>query len=168
MIPQKIISYLEEAAVPYSIRTHARAVTAQELAASVHVSGYRVAKAVLVEVDGTPWIAVLPATEIVDRQKLARALDAHVVRFLGEEEFGQLFPGCELGAEPPFGGLYGLPVVIDSSLGEHEAVVFRAGSHEEAIEMRYTDFLRLEHPLVSDIGAMVLPVERGFEEGRWI
>ena len=57
------------------------------------------------------------------------------VRLLPEGRFARLFPDCEVGAEPPFGGLYGLPVLIDSSLAEEERIIFRAGSHVEAIEM---------------------------------
>jgi Ala-tRNA(Pro) deacylase len=75
------------------------------------------------------------------------------VRLLRESEFQGLFPDCEAGAEPPFGGLFGLPVVVDSTLAESDRIVFRAGSHEEAIEMRYEDFYRLENgPRVGAIG----------------
>ena len=155
MIPQRIVDYLEQHAVPYERRLHRRAITAQELAATVHVAGRRVAKAVLVEVGGKTWIAVLPATEIVDVERLARVLGAERARLLREEEFEGLFPDCEPGAEPPFGGLYGLPVVVDSGLAGVNRVVFRAGSHEEAIELRYLDFFRLENE--PPVGAFGMP-----------
>jgi len=117
------------------------------------VPGRRVAKSVMVKANGQAWIAVVPATEVLDEDRLAAVLDAPAVRLLHESEFEGLFPDCEPGAEPPFGGLYGLPVVIDSALAEAETIVFRAGSHEEAIEMRYQDFYRLEkEPKVGAIG----------------
>jgi len=90
------------------------------------------------------WIAVLPASEVVDEKLLARVLGVPSVRLLDEEEFERFFPGCEPGAEPPLGSLFGLPLVIDSTLAEAGRIVFRAGSHEEAIEIRYEDFRRLE------------------------
>jgi len=152
MIPEPIVEYLERRSVPYARRSHPRALTAQEVAASVHVTGYRVAKSVIVEAGRTTWIAVLPAAEVVDEDRLA-ALLGGPVRILGEQEFTSLFPGCEAGAEPPFGGLYGLPVVVDSTLARADRVVFRAGSHEEALELRYRDFASLEHgALVGSFG----------------
>ncbi|MGZ6144045.1 MAG: aminoacyl-tRNA deacylase [Myxococcales bacterium] len=153
MIPQRIVDYLEQHAVPYERRLHRRAITAQELAATVHVPGRRVAKSVLVEAGGKVFIAVLPAIENVDVERLARVLGVPQARLLHETEFESLFPDCEPGAEPPFGGLYGLPVVIDSALAEVNRIIFRAGSHEEAIELRYADFFRLENePVVGAFG----------------
>lgn len=147
MIPQRIVKYLEAHAIPYQRLMHRRAITAQQLAAAVHVPGRRLAKSVLVKAGEEIWIAILPATEIVDVDRLAAVLGAPAARLLRESEFEGLFPDCEPGAEPPFGGLYGLPVVVDSALTGMDKLVFRAGSHEEAIEMRYVDFCRLENEL---------------------
>jgi Ala-tRNA(Pro) deacylase len=141
-------------------------VTAQELAASVHVTGSQVAKAVVVEADGKPWIVVLPATAIIDRSRLAQALAARQVRLMGEAEFARFFPDCELGAEPPFGGLYGLPVAVELSLAGEPRLVVRAGSHEEALEIGYADFARLERPHVAAFGAALPSVAQPLEEGR--
>jgi Ala-tRNA(Pro) deacylase len=153
MIPERIIEYLRNHGVAYERRFHRRAITAQELAAAVHLPGRQVAKSVMVKANGQIWIAVLPATELVDEDRLAPVLGARSVHLLHESEFESLFPDCEAGAEPPFGGLYGLPVVIDSALAKAESILFRAGSHEEAIEMRYEDFYRLEgQPMVGAIG----------------
>lgn len=153
MIPGRIIEYLDSHHVPYERRLHPRAITAQELAATLHVPGRRVAKSVMVKANGQIWIAVLAATELVDEDRLASVLDAPAVRLLHESEFDGLFPDCEPGAEPPFGSLYGLPVVIDSALADAETILFRAGSHEEAIEMRFDDFYGLEsEPKIGAIG----------------
>jgi len=144
MIPQQIVEYLERNAVVYERHPHRRACSAQELAASMHVPGRRVAKSVIVKGGDQIWIAVLPATEVVDEERLAEVLGVPSVRLLHEADFESLFAGCEPGAEPPFGALFGLPVVADSALAEAERIVFCAGSHEEAIEIRYQDFRRVE------------------------
>jgi Polymer-forming cytoskeletal/Aminoacyl-tRNA editing domain len=65
-----------------------------------------------------------------------------------EQEFSSLFPDCELGAMPPFGSLYNLPVYVDESLAADEAIVFNAGTHRDAIRMRFDDFVRLAKPRV--------------------
>ena len=59
-----------------------------------------------------------------------------------------LFPDCELGAMPPFGSLYNLAVYVDESLAADDAIVFNAGTHRDAIRMRYDDFVRLAKPRV--------------------
>jgi Ala-tRNA(Pro) deacylase len=168
VIPESVIRHLEAAGVGHRRIPHPRAITAQELAASTHVAGGRVAKSVLVEADGRPWIAVLPATAIIDRDRLAEALGVRRVRLLDEDEFGRFFPDSELGAEPPFGSLYGLPVIVDEALARESKLVVRAGSHEEALEIDNQDFVRLERPRLAQFGTMVRPAPAPMEEGRWV
>src|SRR5919197_3858618 len=153
MVPRSITRYLEEHHTPYTLRAHPRAVTAQETAAAIHKPGDTVAKAVIVEADERRWIAVLPATELLDRSRLAEELHAHQIRLVDEPEFARQFPDCELGAEPPFGGLYGLPVIADETLSRQPRVYLRAGSHEECVELSWSDFEQLEHPYVAPIGS---------------
>lgn len=67
-----------------------------------------------------------------------------------EDGLKDLFPDCELGAMPPLGVLYGLPVYIDHSLMEDKEIVFEADTHWEAIRMRYADFAALVFPVVAE------------------
>jgi len=160
MIPNSIVQYLMENHVPFKRYWHARAVSAQALAHKLHVTGYRVAKSVIVEADDTTWIAVLPASEMLDEEMFARAVGADGASLLPEARFAKLFPDCELGAEPPFGGLYGLGVVFDEVLVGEEQLVFRAGSHEETLEIRADDFLALESPVTAPIGRRIAQLHR--------
>ncbi len=166
MVPTNVVRHLESSHVPFVVRQHRHTVTAQELAAAVHVTGYEVAKSVLVEADGEPVIAVLPAADIVDTDRLAAALGARRVRLMREAEFAGLFGDCEIGAEPPLGSLYGLPVVVDRRLAHSAPLIFSAGSHEEALEMRYEDFADLEHPTLADF-AIAHPALPWRDEERW-
>jgi Ala-tRNA(Pro) deacylase len=147
MVPRSVVQYLRSQRVPFLRRHHPPAMSAQVLAERLHVSGHRVAKCVLVEADGQPWIAVLPAAARVDREQLGHLLMAGNVRMMPEREFCERFPGCEPGAEPPFGGLFGLPVVVDERLSRARNVWFPAGAHDEAVELRFRDFCALEWPL---------------------
>jgi Ala-tRNA(Pro) deacylase len=72
------------------------------------------------------------------------------VRLATEEELRRLFPDCEVGAMPPLGTLYGLPVYVDRSLTDDEQIVFEAGTHSDAIRMRYWDFAALVFPVVAE------------------
>ncbi|MDR5708859.1 MAG: YbaK/EbsC family protein [Armatimonadota bacterium] len=147
---ERLQRMLEEAGVSYQVMTHPVAYTAQEVAAQLHVSGYQVAKVVMAKVDDRLVMLVLPAPHRVDLERLRRELGATSTRIAHEEEFADVFPDCEVGAMPPFGHLYGIPVYVDRSLTRDPEIVFNAGTHRETIRMRYEDYERLVQPQVLD------------------
>ncbi|MFY0564168.1 aminoacyl-tRNA deacylase [Archangium lansingense] len=151
MIPEPIQNYLQQQHVPFLRHWHPRAVTAQELAQALHVTGYRVAKSVIIEADGQLWICLIPAADILDLQKVREVLGTREARLATEDVFADRFPECELGAEPPFGHLYGLPLLMDEKLEGAEDLLLRAGSHEEALEVSVKDFIGLETPRTASI-----------------
>ncbi len=109
MIPETIDRYLKEHHLAYEHTVHSRTVAAQRLAAAEHVTGDRIAKPVVVSVDGVLALAVVSATEKVDVEALRRATGAVRVELVPEQAFEGRFAPCEVGAEPPL-GLFGLPL----------------------------------------------------------
>jgi len=148
---QKMEVYLRQQGVPFEQQHHRIAFTAHEVAASEHLPGDIVAKVVMVFADGAMAMLVLPASHRTDLTKAAAALDAKDVWLADEHEFAALFPDCELGAMPPFGNLYGVPVYMDQTLSEDETIVFQAGTHTETISMAYADYARLVKPQIVDV-----------------
>jgi Ala-tRNA(Pro) deacylase len=146
-IPTRLKSLLDENQIPYSVMTHTTAYTAQGAAAVMQISGKELAKTVVLWVGEEMSLAVLPAPNHVRLDKLADELGKSV-RLATEQEFSDRFPDCELGAMPPFGSLYNLPVYVDESLAADEAIVFNAGTHRDAIRMRFDDFVRMTKPKV--------------------
>jgi Ala-tRNA(Pro) deacylase len=151
MIPDSIIEYLQRHRVPFERRSHFRAIRAQSLAASLHVTGFQVAKTVILHAPDRLWLCVVSAPDTVDLGRVAEMLGVRRLRLAEESEFVDLFPQCEAGAEPPFGQLYGLPVMVDEHLRHAGRLLFRAGSHTEVVELRFEDFLQLEEPLLGHI-----------------
>ncbi len=147
---ERLESYLRENGVPFRVDWHPLAYTAQEVAAAEHVSGYRVAKSVVVRCEDGFVMAVLAAPQRLDLTKLQRVL-GKPCRLAEESEFAPLFPDCEVGAQPPFGNLYGIPVYVDRRLTESPEIVFRCGSHRETMRVAYPDFHRLVQPQVADL-----------------
>jgi Ala-tRNA(Pro) deacylase len=47
---------------------------------------------------------------------------------------------------PPFGPLYHQQVFVDEALARDDEIVFNAGTHTDAICMRYSDFTALARP----------------------
>ena len=147
----KLREYLDSNHVSYEVVGHPHAYTAQEVAAVTHVRGKELAKSVVLKADDRFVLAVLPAPRKLDMKRLKETLGAKEVRLAQETEFESLFPGCEVGAMPPFGNLYGLAVYVDQSLTADEEIVFNAGSHVDAIRMKYGDFERLALPTIAQL-----------------
>lgn len=147
---EDVEAYLRENKVPFEVQHHAVAYTAQEVAASEHVPGRMLAKVVMLLGDGKLSMFVLPAPARVDLEKAAAVLGAREVRLAHEDEFADRFPGCEVGAMPPFGKLYDLPLYVDKSLAEDETIVFEAGTHTDTMSMKYADFERVAKPTVAE------------------
>jgi Ala-tRNA(Pro) deacylase len=143
--------FLARQNVKYATITHSPAYTAQEMAASAHIPGKEVAKSVVVKLDGTLAMAVLPASYQVDFVRMKDAAGAHAVELAREEEFKDRFPACEVGAIPPFGNLYGLPVFVDERLAEDEEIACKAGTHSELMRLAYRDFARIVQPTVVNV-----------------
>lgn len=150
---QRLEGYLRENGAPFEVQHHARAITAQEVAATEHIPGKMFAKTVMVlpADEEKPIMLVLPAPYHVNLQKAAAALDAREVLLAEEEEFEESFPDCEVGAMPPFGNLYGVSVYVDKALSEDEAIVFRAGTHTDTMSVSYADFEQLVEPTVAEL-----------------
>jgi Ala-tRNA(Pro) deacylase len=147
-IPLRLAQFLETRKIPYRAETHKEAVTAQQAAQAAHVSGRAFAKSVLLFVDGTLWMAVLPSTEKVDMDRLRGCMSAKKVRMATEAEFATVFADCDLGAMPIFGSLYGVPVIVSGELQQHEEIAFTAGTHHDIVRIRTQDYLASESPKV--------------------
>ena len=50
---------------------------------------------------------------------------------------------------PPFGPVYGHTVFVDQSLVGEPEMVFNAGTHTDAIQMHYGDFVEIAYPTVA-------------------
>ncbi len=145
---KKLKEFLDKEKIKYVSIVHSPAYTAQEVAASAHITGRELAKTVIVQLDGETAMAVLPANRKIVLQDLREVTGADQVKFVPEDEFKKRFPDCETGAMPPFGNLYGMEVYAAASLAENEFIAFNAGSHTEAIKLPYADFERLVRPKV--------------------
>ena len=150
---EKTREFLDSHYVKYITISHSPAFTAQEIAASAHIPGKELAKTVMVKIDGTMAMAVLPASAKVDFELLQDVAGADEVELATEKEFADLFPECEVGAMPPFGNLYDMAVYVADTLADDAEIAFNAGTHSELIRIAYQDYERLVRPTVAHIYA---------------
>lgn len=146
MLKNRLTTLLDDKRVGFELIHHEPDYSALETAEDTHTPGHAFAKCVVINTDKGPVLAVLPAPRRVDFEKFAGAVGQEHVALANEKTIAELFPDCEVGAEPPFGHLYGMPVYVDEELAGQEYITFNAGSHDEAMRIRYADFERLEHP----------------------
>lgn len=140
-------NFLESHHIQYTAIMHSPGFTAQEVAAAAHISGKRLAKTVIVKIGGELAMVVLPANEHVNFAALKEITGQTDIDLARETDFKTKFPECEVGAMPPFGNLYGMPVFVSNHLS-HDSIVFNSGSHSELVQMSYKDFVSLVKPKV--------------------
>src|SRR3954468_9434927 len=116
MPAKKLKTFLDEHRVKYISILHSPAYTAPEIAASADVSGNSFAKTVIVKLDGELAMVVVPANRKIVLSEVREMMLSDKVELATEAEFQARFPDCELGAMPPFGNLYGIPVYVAKSL----------------------------------------------------
>ena len=102
-------------------------------------------------VDGELAMAVLPAACRIDFDRLEQLVGgSRRVEVVLDREFAARFLGCERGALPPFGNLYGMNVYAARSLSEAPTISFYAGTRMRIVEMAYGDYDRLVRPRVGE------------------
>ncbi|MBW2232867.1 MAG: YbaK/EbsC family protein [Deltaproteobacteria bacterium] len=147
-IVPRLEKFLEEHGVEYDVIPHKNDYRAKVTARDTGTPQSEFAKTVFVLIDGEDALVVVPADRDVALSKLRDALGATEVCLAREDEFHEFCPDCEVGAAPPFGNLYGLPVYVSTSLAADDMITFNAGTHSSAVRMAYSDFERLVGPRV--------------------
>ncbi|MBI4591526.1 MAG: YbaK/EbsC family protein [Candidatus Rokubacteria bacterium] len=143
--------FLDQQGIAYQTLAHRQVFTAQEVAATTHVPGRQLAKVVVVRGDGGGYLmVVLPAACRIDLTALRTVTGKRKLSLAPEGEFGRLFPDCDVGAMPPFGNLYDMPVYIDACFPRAKEIFFQAGNHREVVQLSYADYARLVAPTVGE------------------
>jgi len=132
------------------LRPHRPAFTSQQMAAEVHEPGITIAKPVIVQADGKYYMCVLPASRKIDLDLLSAQIGASDAHLADEAEMSRLFPECELGAEPPFGNIFGMPTLMDKSLTQDTHLICQAGKHNQAVQLSLDDYEKLVQPRILD------------------
>ena len=150
MILAKLETLLDVNGIHYTHTIHKTAFTAREVANAEEMPVNRIAKCIVFFAEDGYGIAVVPGDRKVDLHEMRALFRQPHLRLATEDELRKLFPESELGAMPPIGNHVGLPVFVDSILAGQETIAFNAGTHRDAIHMKFSDFERLS-------GATILP-----------
>ena len=145
-IPRNIKQYLFHNNVTYVHKIHPPAYTSQEIAETERVPGREFAKTVVLQADQRLILAVIPGDHIVDLDVFKKQIGCERLALATEKEFIERFPACQVGAMPPLGRLFGLPVYCDTALSKQAEIEFNAGTHIDTVRMTFASFANLENP----------------------
>ena len=140
---KKLKEFLDSHQVKYVSMTHSPAFTSQEIAAAAHVSGKQLAKTVIVKADGKLAMVVIPAQDQINFAKLREVTGIANVDLASESEFKDKFAGCEVGAMPPFGNLYEMPVLFLVACHIKTTLYLTQVHIQELMQLSFQDFERL-------------------------
>jgi Ala-tRNA(Pro) deacylase len=131
-----VTEHLEQQGAAFEVLGHRQAYTSLDEARALGVDADEVLKTLAVRTGPGYVLVVIPAARWLDLQLVREAVGDQHARLATEEELGRDFPGYQLGALPPLGGLVGASVYVDPEVLGHDTVVFAAGTQTESVKMR--------------------------------
>jgi Ala-tRNA(Pro) deacylase len=146
----RLEEFLARKQAKYQVLSHPGAVTAQEQAALTHTPGRSFAKVVVVKERDGYVLAVLPASHVLDLDRLKGLIGHGEIRPATVEEIRGAIADCAPGAIPPFGALFGLPTFVDRALANGREVTMPAGDLATALRMRANEYRRLSAACIGD------------------
>jgi Ala-tRNA(Pro) deacylase len=145
----QIVAMLKNSHVLFEAYEHEPVHTSEEAAKVRNTNPHEGAKALVFYADGKPLMIVLPGDMKVDMKEFKHQFDARDLRMATPEEVLTV-TGVPIGAVPPFGHIFGLPLYVDRTLQENERVVFNAGLHNKSIRLKESDWEKVAKPVVGN------------------
>lgn len=151
-----LLDWLVREGVEHEVREHRLTFTARETARAEGVELRAFAKVLGIEADdGQKALVVLDAADRLSITRAAEAMKVRHVRLLRETELDALAPGCEAGAIPAVGSLFGLPLYADLAIRQDSELTFNAGSHRYSVHVDRAAWDRAARPIYVDLAERV-------------
>jgi Ala-tRNA(Pro) deacylase len=107
------------------------------------------AKALLLYGDDKPLMLTVPGDRKVDMKKVKHDLGIKDLRMATPDEVEKV-TGVTIGAVPPFGSLFGIPLYMDAALRNEKEIFFNAGSHTKSIKVGQVAYEQTLKPIVGE------------------
>ena len=147
-----LLEWLTREGIEHEVHEHRLTFTARETARAEGIELRAFAKVVAIEADdGQHALVVLDAGDRLSLAKAADAMKVRHVRLLHEPELEVLAPGCELGAIPAVGALFGVALYADTAIRDDSEITFNAGSHHFAVQVERAAWERAARPIYADL-----------------
>jgi Ala-tRNA(Pro) deacylase len=144
--------FLDEHGVTYEVVEHGEQFTAAAEARASGVGPEDAAKDVILRRGEKYVLALIPASERLDLEKVGDLLGAgHELRLATEDEIAAEFPGFAVGAVPPFGPIFEVEEIVDRRLLDHDRVLCSGGDHSHSVKVDPNEVVRLAGAQVGDL-----------------
>jgi Cys-tRNA(Pro)/Cys-tRNA(Cys) deacylase len=131
---------------PYEHRVKGAAFAAEALG----IDPARLAKTLVVAVDGDPVFVLVPGDRELSLKSLARLAGGRSAALVDTKDAERL-TGYSVGGISPFGARRALPVYAERDYLEHERVALNGGARGLIIELARDDLLRVLEPTVGEL-----------------
>jgi nondiscriminating aspartyl-tRNA synthetase len=141
----KIIAMLKENSFVFESYEHVAVKTSEDAARVRNTPLHEGAKALVMYADDAPIMMVLPADVKADLTTFKHAFHVRDLRMATPDEVKKV-TGVPIGAVPPFGHIFNIPLYMDEGLRDNTEIVFNAGLHTKSVRMAEKDFEKIAHP----------------------
>jgi Ala-tRNA(Pro) deacylase len=151
------LHYLLHNGVEHSLLTHKDVGSTRQLSSAIGVAERHIAQTSVVKAGDHFWMVVIPGDREICFPALRDILCASEIQEMDQSDRSLYFPDCDPMAIPPFGNLYGLPVLADRSFSSGRSIIFPAYSRMKSVFMRWQDYVRLVDPAVGEFSEKSRP-----------
>lgn len=146
---ENIKDLLDKNKVTYKLIEHKPVFTSED-AAKIRGSSLSLGtKALIMKADKKSIMIVVPGDKKVDTSTFKKLYQVKDLEMATKEEV-KAVSGVEVGAVPPFGNLFKIPLYFDKTIVENEVVFFNAGSHSKSISLKGSDLEKITKPIVGN------------------
>jgi aspartyl-tRNA synthetase len=142
-----IVADLKKHNIPYKSYTHAPVHTSEEAAKVRDTPLSWGAKAIVMYADDKPVMVVVAGDTKIDSKFFKTAFGVKDLRMATAEEVLTV-TSVPIGAVPPFGHIFNIPLYMDEKIQANDTVVFNAGLHERSIQLNEKDFEKIAKPII--------------------
>jgi len=147
-VPQKLIKFLDSNKIKYEVIKHRTVYTAFDKAATLRVPPKIVGKTLVIKLEKSPALVLIPANKNLDKQKLKKIAKAKNIDFIKEAWMKKNLKGIKIGTVPPFGNLWKLPTFADKGLFRNPKIIINGGEYTFSIKIKAGDMKKIIPDLV--------------------
>lgn len=145
----KIKSLLDQNKIEYKLLVHKPVFTSEDAAKIRGSSLKHGAKALIMKADKQPIMIVVPGDKKIDTSTFRKLYKIRDLEMAKPEEVEHI-SGVKIGAVPPLGNLFKIPLYFDKTIVDNKTIFFNAGSHSKSISMKGSDLEKVTKPIVGE------------------
>ena len=146
---ERIVAELTKKSIAFKAFDHEAVHTSEEAARVRGESLQAGAKAIVMFADEKPIMVALSGDKKIDTKVFRQLHGIKDLRMATPEEVEQV-TSVKIGAVPPFGSIFDIPLYMDVSLRRNQTIFFNPGLHEKTIGMKEADYEKATLPIVGE------------------